>query len=178
MILWTIQHQNAFDNLQKTGVLRTDEDHILWKEDFQFAYDWMASQMEEGIGPAPSNVKYPIWLWYEWEGIRKRPDMRSFGRYWAEKGTPIVLLTVDVPSHLIVLSDFDQWHIVLGNGYLALSKEEEKNPVLPKEKSWERIFDLSIRTEYWGLEENKSIQATTWEIRKEWVKKAETFIIR
>ena len=144
MVLWTIQHQAAWEMLQNTGVLHADENHILWKEDFQPAYNWMSAQMEEAIGPAPPNVKYPVWPWYECEGVRRRPDMRSFGRYWAEKGTPIVLLTVDVPSHLIVLSDFDQWHIILGNGYLALS-EEEKNSVLPKEKSWERIAEFNAK---------------------------------
>ena len=25
----------------------------------------------------PNDVIYPVWAWYQWEGVRKRPDMRT-----------------------------------------------------------------------------------------------------
>ena len=61
--------------------------------------------------------------------------MRSFGRRWAAKGTPITLITAEIPDHKVLLSDFDMWHIVLNNAYLALTEEEDEHPVLTKEKS-------------------------------------------
>ncbi len=178
MKLWTIQHRTAYDKLMKTGFLRADENHLFCEDDLRFAYDWMAEEMKKRIGNPPDKIQYPVWLWYQWEGCRKRPDMRSFGRRWAAKGTPITLITAEIPDHKVLLSDFDMWHIVLNNAYLALTEEEDEHPVLTKEKSWERIFDFSIDNEYWNLKGSRSIQATVWEVVKEQVCKAEHFIAR
>ena len=46
--------------------------------------------------------------------------MRAHGRNWGEKGTPIVLLTIDVPDNLVLLSDFDYWHCVLNDGEITV----------------------------------------------------------
>lgn len=100
----------------------------------------MAEQMKKRIGEPPKGVIFPVWAWYQWEGMRKRPDMRVHGRNWGEKGTPIVLLTIEVPDNLVLLSDFDYWHCVLNDGEIifpiddsAVYSEEEKR------KSW-KIF--------------------------------------
>lgn len=64
------------------------------------------------------------------------------------KGTPIVLLTIEVPDNLVLLSDFDYWHCVLNDGDIifpiddsAVYSEEEK------QKSWENIFDINCSFE-------------------------------
>lgn len=178
MKLWTIQHRAAYDKFMKTGFLRADENHLFCEDELRFAYDWMAAKMVQRIGNPPNNVRYPVWLWYQWEGCRKRPDMRTFVRSWAAKGTPKTLITVEIPDHMVLLSDFDMWHIVLNDGYLSLTAEEDEHPILTKEKSWERIFDLSIDSEYWNLAGIRSIQATVWEITKDQMCKAEHFIAR
>lgn len=46
----------------------------------------MANQMKMRIGNAPEGVTFPVWAWYQWEGKRKRPDMRIHGRSWSKKG--------------------------------------------------------------------------------------------
>lgn len=133
--------------------------------------------MKKRIGNAPEGVIFPVWAWFQWEGKRKRPDMRFHGRNWGEKGTPIVLLTIDVPEHCILLSNFDYWHCVLNDFEITNSDEEREYSEEEKRKSWERIFDITCSfdgEEYQML----TTQATMWEIRSEWVKKVEHFISR
>lgn len=177
MILWTIQHREAYNGLLQNGVFRGSPMRIAM-ESFRESYMWMMEQMKKRIGNPPDENSYPVWALYQWEGKRKRPDMRTHGRYWGEKGTPIVLLTVDVPDNCVLLSDFDYWHVVLNDGEIIYpyddnahySKEE-------KQKSWENIFDISCSFD--GDEHHSlSTQATMWEIKAEWVMKVEHFTVR
>ncbi|MDO4721018.1 MAG: DUF3841 domain-containing protein [Peptostreptococcaceae bacterium] len=177
MILWTIQNETAYEKMKKTGVLRAEESCIS-DESLKSSYVWMSNQMKKRVGNAPEGVVFPVWAWYQWEGKRKRPDMRSHGRHWGEKGTPIVLLTVDVPEHCVLLSDFDYWHCVLNDADIifpydesALYSEEEKR------KSWENIFTIDCSFDGEG-HRSLTTQATLWEIKSEWVKKAERFTSR
>lgn len=175
MLLWTIQHKNAYETLLETGTLRADEMNLFCKDDFLYAYQWISEQMEKHIGLPEAGIHYCIWAWYQWEGVRKCLDMRSHRR-WTEKGTPIVLLTIDVPDEFVLLSDFDIWHCVLNNSYLPLSEKDEiENPTTSvKLESWNKIFQIDIQTDYWNTP--RSTQATFWELKKEWVLKAERFI--
>ena len=124
MRLWTIQSKDAFNKMQKTGLLRADEEHLLFDGDLKDSYLWMSDQMSKRIGPPPSGVRFPVWAWYQWEGIRKRPDMRHHCR-GSNKEEEIVLLTIEVPDDQVLLSDFDYWHFVLNDCemiYLTLTK--------------------------------------------------------
>ncbi len=174
MILWSIQDEIAYEKMEKTGALRADENHIC-EDFFERSYLWMADQMKKRIGPAPDGVVFPVWAWYRWEGKRKRLDMRTHGRRWEEKGTPFVLLTIDVPDECVLLSDFDYWHCVLNDTEImcpfdetAVYSEEEKR------KSWENIFDIECTFDD-ELRQDFSTQATMWEVKREWVKKVEHF---
>ena len=177
MILWTIQDLKPYEKMLASGSLRADEKFILCEE-FKQPYLWMTEQMIKRIGLPPEGVTLPVWAWYQWEGKRKRPDMRSQGRHYGEKGMPIVLLTIDVPPDCVLLSDFDYWHFPLNDvpyplldDTAASCSEEEKH------SGWENIFDIDRRLP--GDEDLPlSTQATLWEIRKEWVVKAEHFIAR
>ncbi|MSS64734.1 DUF3841 domain-containing protein [Velocimicrobium porci] len=177
MILWTIQHRDAYEELVQKGVLRGNPMYII-EEIFKKSYVWMADQMKKRIGNPPAGVLYPVWAWYQWEGKRKRPDMRSHGRGWGEKGTPIVLLTIDVPDNCVLLSDFDYWHVVLNDGEIIFPYDESVHySKEQRQKSWENIFDISC-----SFDGDKhhilSTQATMWEIKAEWVVKVEHFISR
>ena len=177
MKLWTIQHENVYSNMLQTGVLRADSNYICI-EDFWDSYEWLMEQMKKRIGRPPQGVELPVWAWYQCDGQRKRPDMRRHVRS-SEKGVPIVLLTIDVPEEKVLLSDFDYWHVVLNDGDLIYPFDEKK--IFSKEerqKSWEKIFDYD---KAYDNEERKSglwTQATMWEIRAEWVEKAEFFKTR
>ena len=128
--------------------------------------------MKKRISEPPDGVQYPVWLWHTWEGNRKRPDMRRSG--YAPSGASIVLLTVDVHDEKVLLSDFDCWHAVLNGNYLATSEEDDCSHS-PEEiaESWNGIFDVSSVNTYYSY--SLSIQATTWEIQKEWIKKSRVF---
>ena len=174
MKLWSIQHKSAYDQLQKEGVLHANEKYLFCGDELRFAYDWMADQLEQRVGKAPNGVHYPIWAWYQWEGQRKRLDMRTHRR-WGVKGTPIVLLTLEIPDHLVLLSDFDMWHCVLNHGEVSFSGDIEKIYTEQEiRESWNDIFKWNKINQYWP--EPKTTQGVFWEIKKEWVVNAEPFV--
>lgn len=178
MVLWSVQHKEAYDKMLETGTLRTDEKHMYFGKFFLDAYLWMANQMRERVGPPPADVTFPVWAWYQWEGKRSRIDMRTHGRYGGEKGTPIVLLTIDAPDSHVLLSDFDDWHAVLNDGDLIFPDSDGKTySTEEKQKSWGKIFDI-INNYDGSVRSCPFTQATLWEIRQEWVKKAEHFLSR
>lgn len=175
MILWTIQNEQAYLSMLKTGTLRADEKFVY--DGFSDAYSWMMEQMTMRIGKAPDGVVSPVWAWYQWVGKRKRPDMRTHGRSFSSKGVPIALITVDVPDKYVLLSDFDYWHVVLNNGDLIFPLSDVEYPEAVKKKSLEKIFDISCAFD--GEEHlTLSTQATLWEIKQEWVQRVEHFISR
>ncbi|HPY83634.1 MAG TPA: DUF3841 domain-containing protein [Ruminococcus flavefaciens] len=202
MVLWTIQTEEAYQQLIQTGRLYGDIQHI--DEDFIFAYDWLANEMIKRIGNPPTDVKYPVWAWYQCQGKRKKPDLRHSG--YSEKGTPLVLLTVDIDEKDVLLSDFDDWHCVLNYFYLALNEKEDDlfhsryaeegykitdlnnfaltSPCLEEcrkqiEQSWQLIFDLNRNEPDWDTPlDKKSIQATFWELKKENVLKVQHFLAK
>ena len=180
--LWTIQDEAAFEVFQRTGVLRADSKHLIFGGEYRHAYDWMASQMCRRIGVAPDGAQYPVWAWYQWEGHRKRRDLRQSG--YAQRGTPMVQITFEADTTDFLLSDFDAWHSVLSNCYLADSEqdwddfyanggESKTDDVIA---SWNKVFDLNRYTPGWDPEPDcQTIQATLWEIRMSQVKKVEHF---
>lgn len=104
MRLWTIQTEEAYRQLVQTGVLRADIKHIS-DDSFAAAYSWMVTEMAKRIGSPPEGVWYPVWAWYKMDGKREKPDLRCDG--YAPRGTPLVLLTIDIDESDVVLSDFD-----------------------------------------------------------------------
>ena len=202
MLLWTIQHYQAYEQMQECGVLRANEDHLFCEDDFRYAYVWMSTKMIScGIMP-PQGVRYPVWAWYQWEDKRKRRDMREGGH--AKRGEKIVQLTINVEEKNVLLSDFDLYHYPLGYWYLAADEEDDlrfeahhealdysfsdlkNNDIQTNEMkklraeittSWNRIFSLDKEDDGWlhRRNERKTIQVTFWELRLDQVLKAEVF---
>ena len=104
-IMWTIQTEEAFLEFERTGALRANENFLFCEDYYRFAYDWLSNQMALRIGPPPENVRYPVWAWYQWEGKRKRRDLRQSG--YAKRGTPMVQITFEADPDSFLLSDFD-----------------------------------------------------------------------
>ena len=184
-LLWTIQHDDAYREFERSGVLVANEEFLFCGDDLRFAYDWLSNQMRDRIGQPPEGIHYPVWAWYQGEGKRKRRDQRLSG--YAKRGTPLVQITFEADIDSFLLSDFDAWHNVLSNQYVANDEAEwdrfyKQNPH-PKqcdvEPSWERIFDITHFAPNWDCEpERKSIQATLWKIDMAQVKKVEHFIAK
>lgn len=184
-LLWTIQHEEAYREFEKTGILVANDNCLFCGEDLRFAYDWLSDQMRKRIGPPPKDIHYPVWAWYQWEGKRKRMDLRQSG--YAKRGTPLVQITFEADEDNFLLSDFDAWHSVLMNQYVANDEAEwnwfynqhphpQQNDVEP---SWDRIFDITHYTPDWDCTpEKKSIQATLWKIDMSQIKKVEHFLAK
>ncbi|WMJ22919.1 DUF3841 domain-containing protein [Paludicola sp. MB14-C6] len=189
IIIWTIQRLDVLNELEKFGVYNVREENIIWESsdtDALRAYDWICQEMNNRISVPPTGVKYPIWAWYSWEGKRKKSNKRRKG--YAERGTPVVLITLDIPDQKVLLSDFDLWHYALNHWYLPTSEEDNANfesqEEMQKEdliqKSWQHIFDISSKyTEYICTNPNKKwIQATFWELKSDNIISIEKFIAK
>lgn len=159
MILWTIQSKAAYESLCEKGTLIAGKEHTIFESHYEPAYRWMIEQMNRRIGPAPKGAMYPIWAWYQWEGERKRPDMRSHG-ITGEPGNTIVLLTIDVPDDEVLLSDFDDWNLVMGG--FPITEDDREYSHTETEKTWDHIFDYENPVA--GCKLGLSTQATLWQI--------------
>lgn len=181
MTLWTIQPEEVYQQIQKTGIYRCDFKKSQMT-DLREQYDWLVQEMKARIGEPPEGVFYPVWAWYMWEGARKKPDLRRerWGNGWI--GDRFVCMEIEIPDDKLVLSDFDSWSIILLNGLLTDTEEEEKilekaYEAMPPEaqrefkyQNWKNVFDLSYVENGW-IHKGDSIQATFWELRKENIRK-------
>lgn len=171
MKFWTIQTVEAWNQAVSKGYLVGHREYIF--EDFLDGYLWMMSEMKKRL-PHYSG-EFPIWLW------TKKPDLRLGGKL--NRGQHGVLLEVELNHDDVLISDFMAWHIVLSNGFLALTEEEDNEfnkgtLSMTKEQSWSRIFDYQEikRFEYWVGEEK--LQAVTGKIEISRLKKIKEFIER
>jgi len=149
MKFWTIQHID-FWNMNKEKEYLEAHPNYIFKE-FSDSYLWMMNQMSQRLENYKGN--YPIWLWL------KRPDLRCSGHF--NKGEHGVLLEVELNQEEVLISDCMAWHVVLNDGFLAFTEEEdclfERGLLsMTKEESWNRIFDYKElnKYEYWKREED------------------------
>lgn len=162
MRLWTIQDGRAHQRLLDKGVLYGD-----WRrveaQCFKPAYKWLCAQMESR-GMALKG-RPPMWSWTH------KPDMRhAMHRYRGPSG--VVVLELEVPDGLVLISNFDAWHCVLNDHYMALTDDEvDKMFDYPQDEvveSWQRIFDSELCEKH---EHHKYCQATFPSIRTEYVRR-------
>lgn len=126
-------------------MLRGDGRRV-WRH-FRPSYRWLMQQMARRLDCYRGG--WPVWFWIT------RTDLRS--RALLPKGTRGVRLELSIPRERALLLDFDTWHIVLNNGYLALTEQEDDAwdrealglvKTAPEtirkrvHQSWERVFDL------------------------------------
>ena len=98
-------------------------------------------------------------------------DLRRSG--YAKRGTPLVQITFEADPQEFLLSDFDAWHFVQNEYYLADSESEwddfyandgdqRKEEIIA---SWDKIFDMDHDVLSWDSKPTyRSIQATLWEV--------------
>ncbi|MCR8629884.1 DUF3841 domain-containing protein [Paenibacillus radicis (ex Xue et al. 2023)] len=146
-VYYSIQTYEAWREAQINGYFIGNEKFV-WDE-FKTPYRWLIDQMNELI---EHDGTYPLWLWLE------KPDLSE--EALLEKGTEAVCLTLSVPDHRVLISDFNAWHCVLSNFYCCLTDEEDDQIdqgvfKLSMEESWKRIFDIDLlsQSEYWTTEE-------------------------
>lgn len=168
-IYWTLQKEEVWNQSKQQGYIEGLQQYAMYPTE----YLWMMKQMKKRI-PNYSG-EYPIWLWI------KKPDMRStshFGSY-----TKCVRLTVELDEKDVLISDFEDWHIVLNDGFNADDEREYEdfyagNLKVTKEQSWERIFELNRPRDPQWSGKSDCLQGTTGRITLDKVKKVEHFISR
>lgn len=186
MILWTIQQEDVYNKIMSDGFYRCKASECFMREYFGDRYKWLSDQMRKRIGEPPEGVLYPVWAWYQWQGERKKPDLRR-ERWWnGWKGDRLACMEIDIPEDEVLLSDFDAWSIILNNGLLSSTEQEDEvleqkyealspaEQVRFKHKNWERVFDLTPIENDWIIKGSR-IQATFWQLRKEQVKRVQFF---
>lgn len=180
--LWTVRPASDYALLQATGSYTADSNLIM--PDRKAAYQWMARCLAEKT-PAPAGVDFPLWAWYHAQGNQKsKPDLRRRGHL--EKGGQGVRIELMLPQEQVLLSSFDGWHAVLNNHFLSLTDEEyEQHASMEtalsanalkraKQKSWRRIFDLSLLPDPAVYE----VQAVFWRLEMAAVTKVDYFTAR
>ena len=168
----------ALGVLLSTGTLSNNKQHV--DKEFIAAYEWMMEQMKSRIvDDFPFPGCYPIWVWCKWEGNKKYPPANTLTYERMENPGGIYRVALNIPDNIILLSNFDTWHAVLNNIYLAKTEEElDKDDWTEEEiiKSWENIFNISdvSLNALWGPNE-LTIQGTVWQISADMVVKVEHF---
>ena len=187
MRLWTIQGIEIYEQLVKDGVTYCTKP--IWGDDenFMYAYHWMAKQMWKRIGEPPiEGIEYPLWAWYQYDSAKRNKPLRSPKD--VSEGIS-AYMEIEVPDNKVLLSDFSNWHAVLGQWALSHGKSiDKKTDLLDEEagrhlrfheypedikkeieESWEVIFDLDRRDKWVGRthKRNRSIQATFWALYPE-----------
>ncbi len=185
MTLWTIQPLEIWNITQETGVYRCDPAKSSMPE-FEESYQWMICQMEQRIGPRPAGVQYPVWAWYMKNCKRKRPDLRSERWGNGPENKDRVCIELEIPDDQVLLSDFDEWIIVLNDGLISDTEEEYRqlkayyDKLSPedqktfKHRNWERVLNTTPLKSHWTTR-GEWIQATFWELRKEMIQDARFF---
>lgn len=105
----------------------------------------------------------------------------------------------EIDDRDVVLSDFELWHFALNYGYIANSEEDDEafDAELAKSgdryavplpdaaihekivRSWDRIFDLEWENHYYHeAGDERSIQATFWELDLQAVRQVKEFTAR
>ncbi len=176
MTLWKIESLTVWHKLQQESVLRARREHI--DADFLNAYDWLRGQMTPRIGPPPEPDVYPMWAYFQFaSATKRRPDLRRISSGYSRDQT-MVLVELGVEESRVLLSDYHDWHYVLNDQYFPVSLDDfesfasanhdEETARQLKLRSWPRIFDLDFRApEVTSPRDEKTIQATFWELRLE-----------
>lgn len=185
MLLWTIQPVEVYQLIQDSGVYRCDPELISMPE-YKTQYDWLADQMKQRISPPPEGVKYPVWAWFKWYGKHEKPDLRRMRWETGADGEKLVCLEIEIADEQVLLSDYDVWHLVLGNWLISETEDESDqiesylDRLKPEEasnfrsKNWERVFDITPFSNGW-ITSGRFVQACFWELRKEQVRNVRHF---
>ena len=185
MKLWTIQEASFYDKLKTEGYIQAADFHVSgasFAVYFLPQYKWLGRQMVlRGISPKPI---CPIWAWYKYDGVHKKPDLRCSGHL--PRGTKGVCIEYEAEDNMVVLSQFEMWSWILNDGYLPCSKQEDdeieklekagKLSLSCIRQSWERMFDLAFGCQdFWGNLDERWIQACVAGIHIDQVRRVQQF---
>lgn len=184
MRLWMFMSDEARTVLKRQGFLAGDPARIM-EPSFLPAYEWMARQMHQRIGPDSDGSGWPLWAWRLSAGLeRPDPDDECHGPLTDASW----LIGFEADDSKVLLSDFSEWHFPL-NGWLLPGRNLDDDAVerlldefdaslkaagvdwharpYPEpfrslvEASWNLVFDVDLAR---ARTEKESIQATVWRV--------------
>ena len=185
MTLWTVQPEQLYASILKTGTYICDPARSSMPE-FTEMYDWLVRQMQERVGMPPDGVVYPVWAWYAQNGKHKQPDLRSERWGYGKAGDRFVCMEIEVPDEQVLLSDFDQWALILLDGLISETEEEDmwqekvyqalsdEKKLEMKYENWKRVFDISPLNSQW-MRRGEWIQANFWVLTKDMIRGVRRF---
>ena len=185
MRLWTSQDVGFYEDLMSNGIAYCNKVSDFAKDN-GIAYQWMVEQMKRRIGEPPlPEITLPVWAWYQYKSKKKnKPPLSDNSK--THPGQKEVMIEFEAPAEDVLLSGFVLWHHPLNGWDLSIDKRiarrideffhidfNDKPEEIQKliVDSWDVIFDLDFRHKRMVTrhKKNRSIQATLWCIKKEWV---------
>ncbi|PWJ47503.1 DUF3841 domain-containing protein [Faecalicatena contorta] len=181
MIGWTRQVPQVWEEIEQTGNYKVKEEYIRIKNDtiadfYLKLYEWY-TQKSRAYVEIPEDARYPIWF-----------SLSEDFRLQKVPGT--VTMRVEIPEENVLVIDMEKWDYRGNLMYVAIDQKDRDDferelarygigdetalaespkgnyyPLLKKKviDSWERVFTMPPALLEKGF-------ATTWEIKKEWVK--------
>lgn len=179
--LYTRQHGNSLYELKNKGIIQNKILYVsLHMRDisdfFLEKYDCFVKMASKRV-PKPDDISYPIWC-----SVSKGNCLKPIEKE--------VVYAITVPKDEVIYFDGAKWDLVLNNQYVPLDKDDAKRfeKELVKRRidnsfnifdrkydemfdnlreeivnSWERIFEITDRSEF-------VVQANLWQIKEEWIK--------
>ena len=122
----------------------------------------MADEMaRQGIG---SCGHPPIWLWHSCDGWRRPPGPATIEMYVCDAERQGIVLTVDVPDGLALLSAYGPWNEVLDAADGGSSSASKRAEALR-----DRLFDISgLEGRRWR-DGRRDVQACVPYLDREWL---------
>lgn len=179
--LYTRQHENILYELKNKGIIQNKRLYVsLHMRDisdfFLEKYDYFVKMASKRV-PKPNDISYPIWC-----SVSKGNCLKPIEKE--------VVYAITVPKDEVIYFDGAKWDLVLNNQYVPLDEDDAKrfDKELVKRRidnsfnifdrkydemfdnlreeivnSWERIFEITDRSEF-------VVQANLWQIKEEWIK--------
>ena len=85
----------------------------------------------------PRGIELPVWAWYKQNWKNRKPDLRSERWTCGLEDQDYVCMELSIDEKRVVLSDFDSWGIILNNGLISQSEEEDEQ----LENKYEQLSD-------------------------------------
>lgn len=179
--LYTRQHENSLYELKNKGIIQNKRLYVsLHMRDisdfFLEKYDYFVKMASKRV-TKPNDISYPIWC-----SVSKMNCLKPIEKE--------IVYAVTVPKDEVIYFDGAKWDLVLNNQYVPLDENDAKRfeKELVKRRidnsfnifdrkydemfdnlreeivnSWERIFEITDRSEF-------VVQANLWQIKEEWIK--------
>lgn len=162
--IYTRQDPKGWEEAQQRGYLTGSHSAKYELNDFEYAYEWMRSQMAKRIPGFSGDL--PVWGWLN------RQNERKWKNSWIVKDRTIEptfpRIIASVPRKRILASCYELWHFHLNNWHIALSPqhEEDFDVSYPRnfgpgenaeyqnkvEENWEKVFDIGTPRSGYELE--------------------------